>query len=122
LLRVLAAFLKHGVKELPPFYASCAATARGAAAALQSFLQSNRRDLIDYQRARMAGRRISSASAESVMNHVVNRRMSKHQQMRWSMYGAHCLLQTRVEMLDRRLEQHFEAWFPHFRTPELQRC
>ena len=46
----------------------------------------------------MKGRRISSASAESVMNHVVNRRMSKRQQMRWSMKGAHCLLQTRVEL------------------------
>lgn len=121
LLRILRANLTHGMKDLPPFYASCAATARGAATALQSFLQNNRRDLIDYQRARMAGRRISSASAESVMNHVVNRRLSKRQQMRWSMHGAHYLLQTRVELLDETLERRFEAWFPHFRTPELRR-
>ena len=52
------------------------------------------------------------------MNHVVNRRMSKRQQMRWSLKGAHCLLQTRVELLDGRLEANFAKHFPHFRSPE----
>ena len=85
---------------------------------LLDFLVKNRKDLVDYQRARMSGRRISSASAESVMNHVVNRRMSKQQQMRWSVKGAHCLLQTRVELLDGRLTQHFARRYPHFRSPE----
>ena len=91
----------------------------GAAKALLGFLENNRKDLVDYQRERMKGRRISWASAESVMNHVVNRRMSKRQQMRWSMKGAHCLLQTRVELLDGRLEEHFANRFPHFRSPGL---
>ena len=80
-----------------------------------------RKNLIDYAKARQQGRRISSASAESVMNHVINRRMSKKQQMRWSMMGAHFLLQTRVEMLEGRLVEHFRARFPHFRSPELVR-
>ena len=53
------------------------------------------------------------------MNHVVNRRMSKRQQMRWSIKGAHCLLLTRVELLDGRLEGQFAKRFPHFRTPEM---
>ena len=52
------------------------------------------------------------------MNHVINRRMSKGQQMRWSISGAQRLLQTRVAMLDDRLETHFYARFPHFRSPE----
>jgi hypothetical protein len=39
----------------------------------------------------MEGRRVSSASAESVMNHLINRRLSKRQQMRWSMHGANYL-------------------------------
>ena len=68
-------------------------------------LEPKRRDLIDYQRARIAGRRISSAAAESVMNQLVNRRLSKRQQMRWSTKGAHCLLLRRVELLDGPLEQ-----------------
>jgi hypothetical protein len=86
---------------------------------LLTLLVNNRKDLVDYQRAHMSGRRISSASAESVMNHVVNRRMSKRQQMRWSIKGAHCLLLTRVELLDGRLEGHYAKRFPHFRTPEM---
>lgn len=120
MVQTLIASLREEPAALPQFYARCAETAQGAASALLTFLVNNRRDLIDYQRARMDGRRISSASAESVMNHLVNRRLSKQQQMRWSMNGAHCLLQTRVELLDGRLEKCFATRFPHFRSPELQ--
>jgi hypothetical protein len=35
------------------------------------------------------GLRISSAPAESGMNHVVNQRMGKRQPMRWSLEEAH---------------------------------
>jgi hypothetical protein len=120
MVRTLAASLRQEIGALPRFYESCAITAHAAATALLKFLVNNRRDLIDYQHARMEGRRISSASAESVMNHLVNRRLSKRQQMRWSMKGAHCLLQTRVELLDGRLEACFERRFRHFRSPELR--
>jgi hypothetical protein len=37
---------------------------------------------------RAAGHRISTAHVESVMNHLVNHRLSKKQQMRWSPEGA----------------------------------
>ena len=115
--RTLAASLREETEVLPAFYAWRADTASHATALLD-FLVKNRKDLVDYQRARMRGRWISSASAESVMNPVVNRRMSKRQQMRWSVKGAHCLLQTRVELLDGRLEQHFARRYPRFRSPE----
>ena len=118
--RTLIASLREELEALPPFYGRCAETAHGSAKMLLAFLKNNRKDLVDYQRARMGGRRISSTSAESVMNHVVNRRMSKRQQMRWSLKG-HCLLQTRVELLDGRLEAHFAKHFPHFRSPECAR-
>jgi hypothetical protein len=98
--------------SLPKFYDLCAGTACSAAARLLTFLVNNRCDLIDCQRARMAGRRVSSASAESVMTHLINRRLTKRQQMRWSMKGAHYLLQTRVELLDGRLETCFATRFP----------
>ena len=119
MVRTLTSSLREAIPALPAFFAACAQTAHGAASALLVFLVNNRHDLVDYQRARMSRRRVSSASAESVMNHVVNRRLSKHQQMRWSIKGAHCLLQTRAELLDGRLEAHFARRFPHFRTPEL---
>jgi hypothetical protein len=55
------------------------------------------------------------------MNHLINRRLTKRQQMRWSVKGAHYLLQTRVELLDGRLETCFAKRFPHFRSPEVAR-
>jgi len=54
------------------------------------------------------------------MNHVISRRMSKGQRMRWSISGAQCLLQARVALLDDRLDTHFYTRFPHFRSPEVR--
>jgi len=85
-----------------------------------AYANKNRADIIDYNRARRDGRRISTAAAESVMNHVINRRMSKGQQMRWSIRGAQCLLQVRVALLDDQLQTHFHARFPHSRSPEAR--
>ena len=61
---------------------------RQPASRLLAFVRKNRADIVDYNRARRSGKRISTASAESVTNHVINRRMSKGQQMRWSISGA----------------------------------
>ena len=119
LLRTLKASLEQAAPSLDRFFSSCADTSACAAQRLLEFVSNNRKNLIDYAKARQQGRRISSASAESVMNHVINRRMSKKQQMRWSVMGAHFLLQARVEMLEGRLVDHFRARFPHFRSPEL---
>ncbi len=68
--------------------------ARGAATSLLEYVSKNRADIINYNRARRSGREHLHGLCRSVMNHVINRRMSKGQQMRWSMHGA-CLLQTR---------------------------
>jgi hypothetical protein len=96
---------KHlGVSIIDELFRGCARTAQRAAKQLLDFLRNNRDDLIDYQRARMEGRRISTASAESVMNHLVNRRMSKRQQMRWDFASAHRMLMVRVDLLDGCLE------------------
>ena len=118
LAQMLAASIEDEHPHLQGFYAASAATAHGATKRLAEFLRNNRTILIDYHQTRRDGRRISTAMAESVMNHLINRRLSKRQQMRWSMKGAHCVLQVRVEMLDGRLERHFREHFPHFRSPE----
>jgi hypothetical protein len=121
MLRTLATSLAIAAEELTFFYQLASGTAYRATVRLLTFLEHNRKDLVDYQRARMEGRRVSSASAESVMNHLINRRLSKRQQMRWSMKGAHYLLQTRVELLDGRLGSCFRDRYPHFRSPEAVR-
>jgi hypothetical protein len=72
ILRTLIASLDLEIRSMPKFYDLCAGTASRAAARLLSFLVNNRCDLIDYEQARMAGRQVSSASAESVMNHLIN--------------------------------------------------
>lgn len=120
LARMLVASIEDQHPQMTGFYAGQVATAHGATKRLMEFLVSNRTNLINYHQARRDGRRISTAFAESVMNHLINRRLSKKQQMRWSMRGAHYLLQVRVEMLDQRLEYHFRKRFAHFRSPELR--
>jgi hypothetical protein len=48
----------------------------------ESYVSGNRRSVPSFAKARAAGRRISTAHIESVMNHLINHRMSKKQQMR----------------------------------------
>jgi hypothetical protein len=52
--------------------------------------------LVDYGRRYRAGLRIASSGAESVVNSLVNARMNKRRQMRWSPQGAHRVLQVRA--------------------------
>ena len=82
---------------------------------LRDYLVSNRSGLTNYAHAYRHGLRISSAPAESEMNHLVNERMGKHQPMRWSAEGAHLLLQVRCAVLDRRLKALFREQYPLFR-------
>jgi hypothetical protein len=77
----------------------------------------NRRSLPDFAEQRAAGHRISTAHVESVMNHLVNHRLSKKQQMRWSPVGAHYLLQVRAELLNGTLTDAFRLANPRFRAP-----
>jgi hypothetical protein len=83
---------------------------------LRNYLVSNQSGLTNYAHAYRYGLRISSAPAESGMNHLVNQRMGKHQPMRWSAEGAHLLLQVRCAVLDRRLEDLFREQYPMFRA------
>jgi hypothetical protein len=51
------------------------------------------------------------------MNHLVNHRLSKKQQMRWSPAGAHYLLQVRAELLNGTLLDDYRMANPRFRGP-----
>ena len=74
--------------------------------------------LVDYGRRYCAGQPISTAFVESAVNQLIDKQMSKSQQMRWSPREAHRLLQVRAEVVDGLLGDTFQRWYPGFRCPE----
>jgi len=75
-------------------------------AELRSYIESNEGALIDYGERYRAGKPISTSRAEGTVNQLVNARMNKRRQMRWSPRGAHRVLQVRAAVLDGRFRQH----------------
>jgi hypothetical protein len=73
------------------------------ASELRTYLTLNEAALVDYGRRYRARLRIATSGAESVVNRLVNARMSKRRQMRWSPQGAHRVLQVRAAVIDGRL-------------------
>ena len=70
------------------------------------YMYANAPSLINYSVARIDGERVSTAHIESTVNSLVNWRMSKKQQMRWSPLGAQHLLHVRTAMLNGRLHRY----------------
>ncbi len=73
---------------------------------LQAYIETNEGALIDYGQRYRAGKPISTSRAEGTVNQLVNARMNKRRQMRWSPRGAHRVLQVRATVLDGRFGQH----------------
>jgi hypothetical protein len=69
------------------------------ASELRTYLTLNEAALVDYGRRYRAGLRIATSGAESVVNSLVNARMNKRRQMRWSPQGAHRVLQGSGKIL-----------------------
>ncbi len=63
--------------------------------ALGSYLTGQSDWLVNYAERHRAGLRVGTAITEGTANFLVNRRMNKSQQMRWSRNGADLLLQVR---------------------------
>jgi hypothetical protein len=63
--------------------------------ALDGYLSGQSNWLINYAERHRAGLRVGTAITEGTANFLVNRRMNKSQQMRWSRRGADLLLQVR---------------------------
>jgi len=68
----------------------------------RSYIENNEGALIDYGQRYRAGKPISTSRAEGTVNQLVNARMNKRRQMRWSPRGAHRVLQVRAAVLDGR--------------------
>ena len=81
---------------------------------LLGYLGNNADSLPNYGRRYRSGQRISSAFVKSAVNHLIDKRMSKSQQMRWDPRSAHLLLQVRVRVIDGHLRNDFARWYPAF--------
>jgi len=73
---------------------------------LRSYIENNEGALIDYGQRQRTGKPISTSRAEGTVNQLVNARMNKRRQMRWSPRGAYRVLQVRAAVLDGRFGQH----------------
>ncbi len=81
--------------------------------ALDDYLTGQSAWLVNYAERHRAGLRVGTGITEGTANFLVNRRMAKSQQMRWSRRGADLLLRVRYAvyngMLGSGFEQHFQA-------------
>jgi len=72
---------------------------------LQRYVYSNIGSLMDYGQAWRDGERMSTANIESTVNQLINQRMCKKCQMRWSRLGAQLILHVRTAYFNGRLER-----------------
>jgi hypothetical protein len=79
--------------------------------ALNDYLVGQSDRLVNYGERHRAGQRVGTALTEGTANFLVNRRMSKSQQMRWSRRGADRLLQVRCAVYNGTLGSGFGQRF-----------
>ena len=79
--------------------------------ALDGYLVGQSDRLVDYGERHRAGLRVGTALTEGTANFLVNRRMAKSQQMRWSRCGADRLLQVRCAVYNSTLGSDFGQRF-----------
>jgi hypothetical protein len=77
---------------------------------LLAYLESNHGSTIAYGKHYREHKPISTAMAESAVNQVVNARMCKCQQMRWTPRGAHLLAQVRCAVINGDLASTLAAY------------
>jgi hypothetical protein len=87
---------------------------RKAIAEFGGYLRANAAWIPNNGERQRSGETISSAFTESTINQVVSKRMVKRQQMRWTLRGAHLLLQVRTRVLNDELADVFRRWYSEF--------
>jgi hypothetical protein len=70
---------------------------------IDRYLTSQSAWLVNYAERHRAGLRVGTSLTEGTANFLVNRRMNKSQQMRWSRRGADLLFQVRCAILNGKL-------------------
>ena len=76
--------------------------------------------LVNYAKGYRAGPRVGTSITEGTANFLVNRRMNKSQQMRWSRRGADLLLQVRCAVYNGALGSGFGPLFEPLPRPGAQ--
>jgi hypothetical protein len=79
--------------------------------ALNDYLAGQSDRLVNYAERHRAGQRVGTALTEGTANFLVNRRMAKSQQMRWSRRGADRLLRVRCAVYNGTLGTGFGQRF-----------
>ena len=82
----------------------------------ETYIRNNQESIPNYGERYRQGETISTPFIESMINQVVRRGFVKRHQMRWTLRGAHLLLQTRTKVLNDELEDVFRRWYPLFRV------
>ncbi len=85
--------------------------------ALDGYLTDQSAWLVNYAERHRAGLRVGTAITEGTANFLVNRRMNKSQQMRWSRRGADLLLQVRCAVYNGTLGSGFGQKFQPANDP-----
>jgi hypothetical protein len=78
---------------------------------IDHYLTSQSAWLVNYAERHRAGLRVGTSITEGTANFLVNRRMNKSQQMRWSRRGADLLLQVRCAGFNGKLGSSFGQLF-----------
>lgn len=78
---------------------------------LLTYIRSNRSAIVNYGKRYRADLRVATTLAESAVNSLVGKRMVKKQQMRWSIHGAHMLMQVRTADLNGELRDRLRSPF-----------
>ncbi|GAC1650131.1 MAG: hypothetical protein NVS4B6_25530 [Mycobacterium sp.] len=79
--------------------------------ALDGYLTGQSDWMVNYAERHRAGLRVGTAITEGTANFLVNRRMNKSQQMRWSRRGANLLLQVRCAVYNGTLGSDYGQKF-----------
>ena len=85
--------------------------------ALDGYLIGQSAWMVNYAERHRAGLRVGTAITEGTANFLVNRRMNKSQQMRWSRRGADLLLQVRCAVYNGTLGSGFGQKFQPANNP-----
>ncbi len=118
--------LKRVHKLLPAFKGSRgkagepARKLRRALGKIDGYLRSQSAWLVNYAERHRAGLRVGTSITEGTANFLVNRRMAKSQQMRWSRRGADLLLQVRCAVYNGALGSGFSQLFEPVPSSGLQ--
>jgi hypothetical protein len=79
------------------------------------YLELNADSMPNYGKRYRGHVRTLTGFAESAVNEIIAKRMSKRQQMRWNRYTFQRFLEVRIHVLNGTLEDAFRHWHQGFR-------